>query len=63
MGRVSLIAFGFLGRAMARAGSRLESEGPSPQLMLTIRNLVWTSRLLLGTLVVVVFLMTVKPGT
>jgi uncharacterized membrane protein len=60
---VSLIAFGFLGRAMSRAGSRLESEGPSPQLMLTIRNLVWTSRLLLGTLVVVVFLMTVKPGT
>jgi uncharacterized membrane protein len=60
---VSLIAFGFLGRAMAQAGSRLESEGPSPQLMRTIRNLVWTSRLLLGTLVVVVFLMTVKPGT
>jgi uncharacterized membrane protein len=60
---VSLIAFGFLGRAMARAGSRLETEGPSPQLMLTIRNLVWTSRLLLGTLVVIVFLMTVKPGT
>ena len=60
---VSLIAFGFLGRAMARAGARLESEGPSPQLMLTIRNLVWASRLLLGTLVVVVFLMTVKPGT
>jgi uncharacterized membrane protein len=60
---VSLIAFGFLGRAMARAGSRLETEGPSPQLMLSIRNLVWTSRLLLATLVVVVFLMTVKPGT
>ena len=60
---VSLIAFGYLGRAMARAGSRLETEGPSPQLMLTIRNLVWTSRLLLGTLVVIVFLMTVKPGT
>ena len=60
---VSLVAFGFLGRAMARAGSRLEAEGPSPQLMLTIRNLVWTSRLLLGTLVVIVFLMTVKPGT
>lgn len=60
---VSLVAFGFLGRAMSRAGSRLEAEGPSPQLMLTIRNLVWTSRLLLGTLVVIVFLMTVKPGT
>ena len=60
---VSLVAFGFLGRAMARAGTRLETEGPSPPLMLTIRNLVWTSRALLGTLVVIVFLMTVKPGT
>ena len=60
---VSLVAFGFLGRAMSRAGTRLETEGPSPQLMLTIRNLVWTSRALLGTLVVIVFLMTVKPGT
>ena len=59
---VSLVAFGFLGRAMARAGSRLETEGPSPPLMLTIRNLVWTSRLLLATLVVIVFLMTTKPG-
>jgi uncharacterized membrane protein len=60
---VALVAFGFLGRAMARAGSRLEAEGPSPPLMLKIRNLVWTSRALLATLVVIVFLMTVKPGT
>lgn len=58
---VSLVAFGFLGRAMARAGRRLETEGPGPQLMRTIRNLVWMSRLLLATLVVIVFLMTVKP--
>ena len=60
---VALVAFGFLGRAMARAGSRLEAEGPSPPLMLKIRNLVWTSRALLATLLVIVFLMTVKPGT
>ena len=60
---VALVAFGFLGRAMSRAGARLESEGPSPPLMLTIRNLLWTSRALLGTLVVIVFVMTVKPGT
>ncbi|HEU5065305.1 MAG TPA: DUF2269 family protein [Gaiellaceae bacterium] len=60
---VALVAFGFLGRAMARAGARLEAEGPSPPLMLTIRNLVWTSRALLATLVVIVFLMTVKPWT
>jgi hypothetical protein len=31
--------------------------------MLRIRNLVWTSRALLATLVVIVFVMTVKPGT
>jgi uncharacterized membrane protein len=60
---VSLIAFGFLGRAMARAGAQLDTEGPGPPLMLRIRNLVWTSRALLATLVVIVFLMTVKPGT
>jgi len=60
---VALVAFGFLGRAMARAGVRLEAEGPSPPLMLTIRNLVWTSRALLAILVVIVYVMTVKPGT
>ncbi len=27
---VSLVAFGFLGRAMSRAGTQLETEGPSP---------------------------------
>ena len=60
---VSLIAFGFLARAMSKAGTRLETEGPSPPLMLRIRNLVWISRALLATLVVIVFVMTVKPGT
>jgi hypothetical protein len=60
---VALVAFGFLGRSMSRAGARLEAEEPSPPLMLKIRNLVWTSRALLATLVVVVFVMTVKPGT
>ena len=60
---VSLVAFGFLGRAMGRAGTQLETDGPSPPLMLRIRNLVWTSRALLATLVVIVFVMTVKPGT
>jgi uncharacterized membrane protein len=60
---VALIAFGFLGGAMSRAAARLEVDGPSPPLMLTIRNLVWTSRALLATLVLIVFVMTVKPGT
>jgi uncharacterized membrane protein len=60
---VSLIAFGFLGRAMGVAGGRLAAEGPSPDLGLRLRNLVWLSRALLGVLVVIVFLMTIKPGT
>jgi hypothetical protein len=60
---VSVVAFGYLGRAIGRAASRLATEGPSPPLMLRIRNLVWTSRALLGVLVVIVYLMTVKPGT
>ena len=60
---VSLIAFGYLGRALGAAGGRLAAEGPSPELGLRMRNLVWLSRALLGVLVVIVFLMTIKPGT
>jgi uncharacterized membrane protein len=60
---VSLVAFGFLGRAIGRAGAQLAAEGPSPALGLRMRNLVWLSRALLAVLLVIVFLMTVKPGT
>jgi uncharacterized membrane protein len=60
---IALVAFGFLGRAMGRAGAQLVAEGPSPALAVRLRNLVWLSRLLIATLVVVVFLMVVKPGT
>ena len=60
---VSLVAFGFLARAMQTAGAQLAAEGPSPALGLRMRNLVWLSRVLLGILVLIVFLMTVKPGT
>ena len=60
---VALTAFGFLGRAMGAAARQLEAEGPSPALGLRMRNLVWLSRGLLGLLVVIVFFMTIKPGT
>lgn len=62
-GLVSLVAFGYLGRAIGRAGAELASAGPSPALALRLRNLVWGSRVLLAVLVVIVFLMVVKPGT
>jgi uncharacterized membrane protein len=60
---VSVVAFGYLGREMGRGADRLETEGPSPALALHLRNLVWLSRALVATLLVIVFLMTVKPGT
>ena len=60
---VALAAFGFLGRALGNAGAQLASAGPSPALALRMRNLVWLSRALLAVLFVIVFLMTVKPGT
>jgi len=60
---VALTAFGFLGRAMGAAARQLVAEGPSPALGLRMRNLVWLSRGLLAVLVVIVFLMVVKPGT
>jgi len=60
---VSLVAFGFLGRALGRAGAQLAAEGPSPALGLRIRNLVWLSRVLLAVLLAIVFMMTVKLGT
>jgi uncharacterized membrane protein len=60
---VSLVAFGYLGRAIGQAGARLAADGPSPGLALRLRNLVWLSRALLAVLALVVFAMTVKPGT
>jgi uncharacterized membrane protein len=62
-GLVAVIAFGYLGRAIGKAGERMAADGPSPPLALRLRNLVWLSRALLAILVVIVFLMTVKPGT
>jgi uncharacterized membrane protein len=60
---VALTAFGFLGRAIGRAGAELAAAGPSPAIALRLRNLVWLSRVLLAVLAVIVFLMVVKPGT
>src|ERR671925_330321 len=34
---VSLVAFGYLGGAIGRAGAQLETEGPSPALALRLR--------------------------
>ena len=62
-GLVALAAFGYLGRAIGRAGAELAAAGPSPAIALRLRNLVWGSRVLLAILAVIAFLMVVKPGT
>jgi hypothetical protein len=54
---VSLVAFGYLGRAIGAAGTCLEADGPSPALALRLRNLVWLSRVLLLVLVTIVSMM------
>jgi uncharacterized membrane protein len=56
-------AFLFLSRAMGRAGQRLATEGPSPALMAEVGRLLVLARVLVLVLFVIVFLMTVKPGT
>lgn len=60
---VSLVAFGYLGRAMGGAAAQLAADGPSPALALRFRNLIWLSRVLLVVLLALVFMMTVKLGT
>jgi uncharacterized membrane protein len=60
---VSLVAFGYVGRAIGSAAAQLESQGPSPALALRLRNLVWLSRVLLVVLLTIVFMMSTKLGT
>jgi uncharacterized membrane protein len=60
---VSVVAFGYLGTAIGRAGAELASQGPSPALALRLRNLVWLSRVLLVVLLTIVFMMVTKLGT
>jgi uncharacterized membrane protein len=60
---VSATGFLYLGRAMGRAGQRMATEGPSPALMSEVGRLVLLARVLVLVLFVVVFVMTVKPGT
>ena len=56
-------AFLFLSRAIGRASRRIATEGPSPALMAEIGRLIVLARVLVFVLFVIVFLMTVKPGT
>ena len=56
-------AFGYIAPQMRKAGARLATEGPSPELIGRLNSLVLGARVLLLALFVIVFVMTVKPGT
>lgn len=55
--------FGYVGPRMRELGTRMASEGPSPELVAGVGRLVVLARLLVLVLFVVVFLMVVKLGT
>lgn len=60
---VVALAFGFVSPALARTGARMAAEGPSPELLARVHRLIVVARVLIAVLVVVIFLMAVKPGT
>ena len=60
---VFVTAFGYVSRAMASAGQRMATEGPSPALMAQINRVVLLARGLIVVLFVIVFVMVTKLGT
>lgn len=56
-------AFGYVGRAMGKAGRRMATEGPSPALVAEVNRIVLLARGLILVLFVIVFLMVTKLGT
>jgi uncharacterized membrane protein len=59
---VAVVAFAYLTRAMAAVGTRMATEGPSPELGALVNRLVLVARVLILVLFAVVFVMVVKPG-
>ena len=54
------------GRALnpsLRVGRQIAAEGPSPELLARANRLIVFARALIVVLVIIVFLMVVKPGT
>jgi uncharacterized membrane protein len=60
---VSLTAFGYVMRAMGRAGARMAAEGPSEELLAQVNRLVLLARVLILVLFAIVFMMVTKLGT
>lgn len=60
---VAGLAFGYVTPSLRRVGMQIAAEGPSPELLARTNRLIVFARALIVVLVLVVFLMVVKPGT
>jgi uncharacterized membrane protein len=60
---VAGLAFGYVTPSLGRVGRQIAAEGPSPELLARANRLVVFARVLIVVLVIIVFLMVVKPGT
>ena len=60
---VAATAFGYITRAMGKAGARMAAEGPSPEVLGEINRLVLLGRIMILVLFAIVFMMVAKIGT
>jgi hypothetical protein len=60
---VAGVAFGYVTPALSRVGRQMAIDGPAPELVARASRLIVFARVLVVVLVVIVFLMVVKPGT
>jgi uncharacterized membrane protein len=60
---IAATAFGYITRAMGRAGARMAAEGPSPEVLRQINRLVLLARIMILLLFAIVFMMVAKIGT
>jgi len=60
---IMAIAFSYVTPALARTGGRMAAEGPSPELLGQMNQLVWIARGLLLAAFVIIFFMVTKLGT
>ena len=51
-----------MSRELGATGRRIAAEGPQPELLARVGTLILFARVLIALLLVVIFLMTVKPG-
>ena len=51
-----------MSRELGATGRRIAAEGPQPELLARVGTLILFARVPIALLLVVIFLMTVKPG-